>query len=74
MRPENKIRSYPPGGRPRRDDIAPDRVRELREHGLSFRQIARRMQCGYGTVRRAAGITRQIGAREVSQNPTADVL
>jgi hypothetical protein len=39
-------------GRPRRY-IAPERIRELRSQGLSFRAIARNTGFGYGTVRRA---------------------
>ena len=39
-------------GRPRRY-VSPERVRELRMQGLSFRQIASRTGFGYGTVRRA---------------------
>ena len=33
--------------------VAAEKVRELREKGLSFRQIAKTTGFGYGTVRRA---------------------
>ena len=41
-----------PSGRPRRH-IPGDQLLEWRRQGLSFRQIARKTGCGYGTVRRA---------------------
>jgi len=41
-----------PVGRPRRP-VAADAVRELRKAGLSFRQIARKLGFGYGSIRRA---------------------
>jgi DNA invertase Pin-like site-specific DNA recombinase len=41
-----------PVGRPRRY-VPAEQVRSLREQGLSFRQIALKTGCGYGTVRRA---------------------
>ena len=39
-------------GRPRRH-APPGEIRELRNQGLSFRAIARKIGLGYGTVRRA---------------------
>jgi len=49
-----------------------DRVSELRASGLSWREIARRLGAGVGTVRRAfkAGAA----VREACQNPTAEEL
>src|SRR5438309_1236115 len=35
---------------PRRADITLERVRHLRAQGLSFREIARQLHAGYGTV------------------------
>ena len=39
-------------GRPRRP-VPSEVVRKLRAQGLSFRQIARKLSFGYGSVRRA---------------------
>jgi DNA invertase Pin-like site-specific DNA recombinase len=39
-------------GRPRRP-VPSEVVRKLRDQGLSFRQIARKLSFGYGSVRRA---------------------
>lgn len=48
------------GGRPRRA-VAVEKVEQLRKQGLSYRQIARRMRLGYGTVRRAYLASRVVG-------------
>ena len=39
-----------PGGRPRRIDVAPERLRQIRQQGTSYRQIARELGVGYGTI------------------------
>jgi len=62
----------PMGGRPRRADITPERIRQLRERGLSLRQIARQVRAGYGTVRKA--LHEATGAPQPSENPTAEAL
>lgn len=60
------------GGRPRRNDVTPAHVRELRERGLSLRQIARQLRAGYGTVRKA--LHRATITPDLSENPTAEAL
>jgi len=45
-------RTKRPAGRPR-TNVPPLLVYQLRAEGLSFRQIARKMGFGYGSVRRA---------------------
>ena len=52
MLARNNMQGPRPVGRPRRL-IASDRIAGLRELGMSFREIARVMGAGYGTVRRA---------------------
>ncbi len=42
-----------PGGRPRRE-LDREQLKRLLKEGYSLRQIARAMECGYGTVYRAA--------------------
>lgn len=42
-----------PVGRPRLG-LDPRQVQSLRACGLSYRQIAQKLGCGYGTVRRAS--------------------
>jgi DNA invertase Pin-like site-specific DNA recombinase len=61
-----------PRGRPRRDDINPCRIRELKADGKSLRTIARELRLGYGTVRR---FLRQVpaDAPAVSQKSGATV-
>jgi len=61
--PEGKERV----GHPRRADVTPQLVWELRDRGLSFRQIARKLDAGYGTVRKACHeVPRPL---EPSENP-----
>lgn len=60
------------GGRPRRDDVAPALVRQLRREGLSFRAIARQVRAGFGTVRKAYRDGE--GAPQASENPNKEVL
>jgi DNA invertase Pin-like site-specific DNA recombinase len=48
------------GGRPR-VPVDVDAVRRLRDQGLSWRQVARRLGVGSGTARRAAGGQRMDG-------------
>ncbi len=62
---ERGTRSGKPIGRPRAV-FRRDRVRELRAEGLSWGQIARRLNVGTGTVRRAAV--------QPCQNPVAEAL
>jgi transposase len=54
------------GGRPRRKDVTPAVVRQLREEGLSLRRIARQLGAGYGTVRKA--LAQAENRPEVSEN------
>jgi DNA invertase Pin-like site-specific DNA recombinase len=60
------------GGRPRRGDVTPDRVRALRQQGFSIRRIARQLGAGYGTVRKV--LQDAEGQPKVSGNPSAGVL
>jgi transposase len=62
-----------PRGRPRRDDIDPRRIHELKGRGKSLRAIARELRLGYGTVRR---FLRQVpaDAPAVSQKSGVGVL
>lgn len=39
-------------GRPRRNDVDPQLIRDLKAHGRSLRAIAEELRVGYGTVRR----------------------
>jgi hypothetical protein len=39
-------------GRPRRSDLDPRVIRDLKAHGSSLRAIAEELRVGYGTVRR----------------------
>ncbi len=71
-KPDTEARPARAGGRPRRDDVDPARVRELRALGLSFRQIADQVSAGYGTVRKA--YRQSDDAPQASENPTAEVL
>ena len=61
-------------GRPLRNDVDPVRVKLLRADGHSFRQIARELGAGYGTVRRAALSAVTNVSPELSQNPVAEGL
>jgi hypothetical protein len=38
--------------RPRRNDVDPRLMRDLKSHGRSLRAIAKELRVGYGTVRR----------------------
>jgi DNA invertase Pin-like site-specific DNA recombinase len=58
-------------GRPPRNDVDPVRVKLLRAEGHSFRQIARDLGAGYGTVRRALSAVANVSP-ELSQNPVAE--
>jgi DNA invertase Pin-like site-specific DNA recombinase len=49
-----------------------DQVAELRASGLSWREIARRLGAGVGTVRRAVGA--DPSAKAPCQNPIAEAL
>ena len=60
------------GGRLRRDDVTPARVRELKAQGLSIRQIAAEVRAGYGTVRKILSEARSPAV--ASENPTPEVL
>jgi transposase len=71
-KPDTEPRPAGAGGRPRRDDITPARVRELRALGLSFRQIANRVSAGYGAVRKA--YRQSDDAPQASESPKAEVL
>jgi|WetSurMetagenome_2_1015567.scaffolds.fasta_scaffold876035_1 hypothetical protein len=57
-------------GRPPRNDVDPVRAKRLRAEGHSFRQIARELEAGYGTVRRALSSVANVSP-ELSQNPVA---
>jgi len=54
-----------PGGRPRRN-VDAEQVKAMRAAGFSFRQIARQLRLGYGTIRRAAQA--RSSSPELSQN------
>ena len=58
-------------GRPRKV-LCPDFIIDLREQGLSWRAIARRMGVGLGTVRRAVGL--DASSISASQNYLAGKL
>jgi transposase len=60
-------------GRPPRNDVDPVRIKLLRAEGRSFRQIARELEAGYGTVRRALSSAVNVPP-EVSQNRLAGTL
>jgi transposase len=61
-----------PGGRPRREDVTPTVVRQLREQGLSLRRIARQLGAGYGTVRKV--LAQAEDHPEVSENLSGKAL
>ena len=60
------------GGRPRREDVTPAAVRQLRDQGLSLRRIARQLAAGYGTVRKV--LSQAEDRPEVSENLSTEAL
>ena len=61
-----------PGGRPRREDVTPPVVRQLRDQGFSLRRIARHLGAGYGTVRKV--LKQAKDQPEVSENSSVEAL
>jgi hypothetical protein len=58
-----------PVGRPRRN-VPAETLLDLRQRGLSFRQIAEQTGFGYGTVRRAySGVLALLPPFEIDRSP-----
>jgi DNA invertase Pin-like site-specific DNA recombinase len=60
-----------PGGRPRRQ-VDVEQVKRLRAQGHSWREIARQLRLGYGTVYEA--VQPRTTRKEVIENCTAEAL
>ena len=69
--PERPTASKHPGGRPRRQ-VDVEQVKRLRAQGRSWREIARQLRLGYGTVYEAQHPRRT--RKEVIENSTAEAL
>ena len=69
--PERPAENKHPGGRPRRQ-VDVEQVKRLRAQGHSWREIARQLRLGYGTVYEA--VQPRTTRKEVIENCTAEAL